>query len=102
MTETNETAVRRSGRIFVQVPVEIVLDSTGRTVAYAASTVDFSTLGARVQTRAALVAGQHVSLIWAGAAPRRLLSQVVWCAAGRADRFREAGLQFLEPFQVAA
>jgi len=102
MTEMNETAVRRSNRIFVQVPVEIVLDSTGRTIAYAASTVDLSTLGARVQTQAALVAGQHVSLIWAGAAPRRLRSQVVWSAPKHADRLREAGLRFLEPFQAAA
>lgn len=102
MNESTETATRRSDRIYVRVPVEIVVDSEGSRISYSASTVDFSTHGARVQTKIALVPGERVSFIWHGAKPQQLLSQVVWSAPGRPEQWREAGLQFLEPLQIAA
>jgi hypothetical protein len=102
MNQTTETATRRSDRIYVRMPVEIVVNSEGAKISHAASTVDLSTLGARVQTRVALVPGEQVSFIWHGATPQQLPSQVVWSAPGHSEQWREAGLQFLQPLQVAA
>lgn len=102
MNDATESAKRRSDRIYVRMPVEIVVDSEGSRIAYPASTVDLSTLGARVQTKVALVPGEQVSFIWRGATPQSLPSQVIWSTPGRSEQWREAGLQFLQPLQVAA
>ena len=102
MTQATKTAVRRSARIYVRMPVEIVIDSEANQTAYPASTVELSTHGVRVQTEVALVPGEHVNFIWRGATPRQVPSQVVWSSQGQTERWREAGLQFLEPLQVAA
>lgn len=102
MNQMNDTATRRSDRIYVRMPVEIVVDSDGTKISYPAATVDFSTLGARIKTKIALVPGEQVGFIWHGATPRQLPSQVVWSAPGRPEEWREAGLQFLQPLQVAA
>lgn len=92
-----ESATRASSRIYVRVPVEIAVDSNGTTTSYPASTVDFSTLGARVQTELPLAPGARVNFIWRGPAPRSLPSQVVWSAPAHLDQGHEAGLRFLEP-----
>lgn len=102
MNGTTEAATRRSERIYVRMPAEIVVDSDGTKTSHPATTVDFSTLGARVQTRIALVPGEQVCFIWRGATPQQLPSQVVWSAAGHLEQWREAGLQFLQPLQVPA
>jgi hypothetical protein len=100
MPQATETAVRRSARIFVRMPVEIVVDSETTHMAYPASTVDLSAHGARVQTKIALVPGERINFVWRGATPQRVPSQVVWSAQGQPEQWREAGLQFLEPIQV--
>jgi hypothetical protein len=97
---TNESAIRASGRIYVRVPVEIAVDSNGTTTSYAASTVDFSALGARVQTDSPLAPGARVNIIWTGPAPRSVPSQVVWSAPAHLDQGHQAGLRFLEPLPV--
>jgi len=102
MTQATVNAVRRSARIYVRMPVEIVVDSETHQIAHPASTVELSVHGVRVQTRVALVPGEHVNFIWRGATPRRVPSQVVWSAPGQSDHLGEAGLQFLEPLLVAA
>jgi len=102
MNQATETSTRRSDRIYVRMPVEIVVDSQGNKVSHAAATVDFSTHGARVQTKAALVLGEQVRFIWSGAKPLQLQSRVVWSAPGRPEQWAEAGLQFLEPLPIAA
>lgn len=100
--KANESAIRQAKRIYVHVPVEIVVDSDGAKISYPASTVDFSTHGARVRTNIALVPGEHVSFIWHGAMPQSLQGQVVWSAPSQPEQPREAGLQFAQPLQIAA
>lgn len=92
-----ESAVRASSRIYVRVPVEIAVHSHGTTTSFAASTVDFSDLGARVETDSPLAPGARVNLIWTGPAPRSLPSQVVWSAPVHLDQGHQSGLRFLEP-----
>jgi hypothetical protein len=94
---TTESAIRASSRIYVRVPVEIAVDSHGTTTSYAASTLDFSSLGARVQTDSPLAPGARVNVIWTGPEPRSVPSQVVWSAPANLDRGHQAGLRFLEP-----
>ena len=94
---TTESVIRASSRIYVRVPVEIAVHSQGTTTSHAASTVDFSNLGARVETESALAPGTRVNLIWNGLAPRSVPSQVVWSAPAHLDRGHQAGLRFLEP-----
>ena len=97
---TNESAIRASSRIYVRVPIEIAVDSNGTTTSYAASTVDFSALGARVQTDSPLAPGERVNIIWTGPASRSVPSQVVWSAPAHLDQGHQAGLRFLEPLPV--
>lgn len=94
---TTESATRASSRIYVRTPVEIAVDSNGTTTSYAASTVDFSNLGARVETDTPLAPGTRVNFIWTGLAPRSVPSQVVWSAPAHRDQGHQAGLRFLEP-----
>jgi len=94
---TTESAIRASARIYVRAPVEIAVDSNGTTTSYAASTVDFSDFGARVETESPLVPGARVNFIWTGPSPRSVPSQVVWSAPAQLDRGHQAGLRFLEP-----
>ena len=94
---TTESAIRASSRIYVRVPVETVVDSRGTTMSYAASTVDFSDLGARVETESPLVPGARVNFIWTGPEHRSVPSQVVWSAPAHLDQGHQAGLRFLEP-----
>jgi len=94
---TTESAIRASARIYVRAPVEIAVDSNGTTTSYAASTVDFSDFGARVETESPLVPGARVNFIWTGPSPRSVPSQVVWSAPAQRDRGHQAGLRFLEP-----
>jgi len=102
MNESTESPIRQAKRIYVRVPVEIIVDSEGAKISYPASTVDFSTHGARVRTNIALVPGEHVSFIWHGAMPQSLQSQVVWSAPGHPEEAREVGLEFAQPLQIAA
>ena len=94
---TTEPAIRASKRIYVRVPVELAVDSHGTITSYAASTVDFSNLGARVETDSPLAPGARVSIIWTGPEPRSVPGQVVWSAPAHLDRGHQAGLRFLEP-----
>jgi PilZ domain len=102
MVEGAVAAIRRSARIFVHVPAEIVVDSEGTHVSYPAATVELSAHGARVQTNVALVPGERVGFIWRGATPRQFPCQVVWSGQAQSDRSPEAGLEFLEPIQASA
>lgn len=102
MAQATDAAIRRSPRIFVRMPVEIVVDSEENQTAHPASTVELSVHGARVQTNVALVPGERVNFIWRGATPRQFPCQVVWSAQGQPEQSPEVGLEFLEPIQVGA
>ena len=101
MNEATQTPTHRSDRIYVRMPVEIVVGSQGNQISHAATTVNFSTHGARVQTKVALVPGEQADFIWHGAKPQQLQCRVVWSAPGRLEQWQEAGLQFVEPLRVA-
>jgi PilZ domain len=102
MVVSTESAHRRSNRIYVHVPVTIVVDSQGARVTYEATTVDLSTLGMRVRLNVAMVPGEHVDLILAGRSQKPFPSEVVWAAEAAPEQGREIGLVFQRPFQDVA
>jgi len=102
MDEKAGSSIRRSGRIYAAVPIEVVMDSGEGKIAYPGSTVDFSTLGTRIRTEVELRPGQQVDVIWQGQLLKSLQGRVVWSNAGRPARGVEAGLQFLQPLEIAA
>ena len=91
---------RRSPRIFVHCSVDVVAASKEANNFGPATTVDFSNLGARVQTKIALVPGDSVNVIWHGATPRSFPCQVRWSSPARPEQWHEAGLQFLNPLPI--
>jgi hypothetical protein len=97
-----ESTTRRSERIYIRMLIEVTIDSEGSLRYYPASTIDFSPLGARVQTEIALLPGSRVNFIWRGATPQSFPSEVIWSAQGRMEQGHEAGLQFLQPIALNA
>ncbi|HKV04583.1 MAG TPA: PilZ domain-containing protein [Candidatus Acidoferrales bacterium] len=100
MSRAAELMNRRSDRIFVRLPADISFHSQDGPVSYQAATIDFSALGARVETVATLVPGDSVQLILSGKARPPLPSRVVWSARRGPDRQAESGLEFLQPLRV--
>ena len=100
MPTSNESS-RRSQRIYVNMPIRVVVDFEGTDVAHEMTSVDFSTLGIRVRSSIAMVPGEHVGCVvpgWQAAVPGR----VIWSAPARAQQQRETGIEFLKPFQTRA
>ena len=99
MPTSNESNRRRSQRIYVNMPISLVVDFEGTDVSHEMTTVDFSTLGIRVRSSIAMVPGEHVGCVvpgWRTAVP----SRVIWSAPARAQQQRETGIEFLKPFQA--
>ena len=101
MQDVTASTARRSDRIYVQMPVNIVVESDGAAISHPATTVDFSDRGARVQTSAALVQGAQIQLILSGRKYPPLPSRVVWMGHARPNQPQEAGLEFLQQLQVS-
>lgn len=99
MSLTSPPVLRRSKRIHVQMPVDIVAEVQGAQVHHEATTLDFSTLGVRVQSSATLAPGERVQCVLEGT-DRAIPSQVIWAAPPSAQQTREMGLQFLTPFRT--
>ena len=100
MSTTMPAVLRRSQRIHVQVPVDIIVDVLGKQVRYEATTVDFSDLGVRVRSSVGLAPGTRVRCI-VGGANGAVPSQVIWAAPPSAQQICEIGIQFLTPFPSA-
>jgi hypothetical protein len=88
---------RRCERIFVKMPVSLLVESQGTKIAHEASTVDFSQRGVRVKSRVPLWPGQNIELIPSGSPRCSVPGRVIWVHATSANRAGEAGLEFLQP-----
>jgi len=102
MSDVSVTITRRADRIYVRMPINIVVESQGAPVSHVATTVDFSVCGARVQTDAALVQGEQVQFILSGRKHPPLPSRVAWAKQPRPHQLQEAGLEFLQPLQLSS
>ncbi len=88
---------RRSERIFVRLPVTLLVDSAGERVAQDAYTVDLSQLGVRVRTELTLAPGQAVDVFSNRGLKSPIPSRVIWVGQHGAPQHGEAGLEFLRP-----
>ena len=93
----NQSNTRHSNRIYVRVPIGIAIEWGAAISSCEAATSDFSPLGARVETKIALVQGTRVNIVWSGSRSRSFPSEVIWSAEVRGGQGHEAGLKFLEP-----
>ncbi len=92
---------RRCNRIYVKMPISLLVESQGAKVVHDTSTVDLSHRGARVRARIPLWPGQSIEVI-ANTGPKLAVpSRVVWVHATSADQDGEAGLEFLRPLPAA-
>jgi hypothetical protein len=88
---------RRSDRIFVRLPVTLLVDSDQERVAQDAFTVDLSQLGVRVRTDLSLAPGQSVDVFPNRGLKHPIPSRVIWVGEHGAPQHGEAGLEFLRP-----
>jgi hypothetical protein len=94
------TEDRRATRIFVRMPVMLLVKFEGRKAGHYSITVDISQRGARVRANFPLWPGQIVDML-PGKSPGSVLpSRVVWVNAGSSGQEDEAGLEFLHPLAV--
>jgi len=96
MSVTTDAGNRRTQRIYVKMPVSVIVDFQGTPVAYEMTTVDFSIRGVRVQGHIALVPGEHVECVVVGSHDP-VPSRVVWAAPAGPRQKRESGIEFLQP-----
>ena len=88
---------RRSDRIFVRLPITLLVDSQNERIAQDAFTVDLSQLGVRVRTDLSLSPGQPVEIFPNRGLKYPIPSRVVWVGETGAQQHGEAGLEFLRP-----
>ncbi|HEV2383034.1 MAG TPA: PilZ domain-containing protein [Terriglobia bacterium] len=91
----DQPARRRSARIHVRIPIEIVAQSEGAEVSYKATTVDFSPLGARIRGSMAFLSGGRVKLVAGQESSESWPCRVAWMAAIENAGNSEVGLEFL-------
>ena len=65
-----------------------------------ACTVDVSTLGARIRSELALTPGQMVEVVPVNGA-ESVAARVVWVGNPASELQGQAGLEFLDPFNIA-
>ena len=93
---------RRSDRIYVRLPVTLLVDSETEKIAQDAFTVDFSQLGVRVRTDLSLSPGQAVEVFPNRGLKHPIPSRVIWVGGQRTLQECEAGLEFLKPLVAQA
>ena len=88
---------RKSRRILVRLPVNLIVDTPGGRETHPASALDLSDLGLRVSSTAALTSEQIVGVIL-NKNPERC--RVAWTGPPGTPKSGQAGLQFLDPLPV--
>jgi hypothetical protein len=86
---------RRSERKQVQISVTLVIE--GDDAEFAAKTVDFSPLGVRIESDAALAPGQPVRLLLGTDPGYFVQARVVWVGTADSPLASQAGFEFLSP-----
>lgn len=88
--------LRQSMRIPVIISIGLLVESEHFRVEHRASTIDFSDLGARLRTRAALLPGETIGIIISGDSRHAISARVVWAQRVEGDLSSLAGVAFLE------
>lgn len=95
MTQAAQEVHRRAGRIPSRLPITLHFEVGEATAEQAASTIDFSPQGLRIQTGTALKLGQSVSVVCPWGETPFGNYRVVWVRTAGAHRPTEAGLERL-------
>ena len=92
-------AQRRSERRIAKIAIVVFVDHEHEN-GTDACTVDVSTLGARIRSDLALTPGQMVEVVPVNGA-ESVAARVVWVGKPASELQGQAGLEFLDPFNIA-
>jgi len=90
---------RRSERRIAKIAIVVFVDKEHEGQGSDAFTVDVSTLGARIQSDLALTPGQMVEVVPVNGADS-VAARVVWVGKPASELQGQAGLEFLDPFNI--
>jgi len=94
-----QTAHRRSERRIAKIAIVVFVDHEHERGGSDACTVDVSTLGARIRSELSLAPGQMVEVVPVnGSEP--VAARVVWVGRPASELQGQAGLEFLDPFNL--
>jgi hypothetical protein len=92
---------RRSERRIAKIAIVVFVEKESEREGCDAFTVDVSELGARIQAGVSLIPGQMVEVVPVnGSDP--VPARVVWVGAPASEQEGQAGLEFLNPFDISA
>lgn len=92
---------RRSERRIAKIAIVVFVEKENERDGSDAFTVDVSELGARIQSSISLTPGQMVEVVPVnGSDP--VPARVVWVGATASEQEGQAGLEFLNPFDISA
>ena len=95
-----QTTHRRSERKIAKIAIVVFVDHEREQGGSDAYTVDVSTLGARIRSELSLTPGQMVEVVPVnGSEP--VTARVVWVGRPASELQGQAGLEFLDPFDIA-
>ena len=89
------TNPRRWERAHATIPIRLVLKDKNSKADDAATTMDVSLRGAKVQTCLTLVPGEWVGVVPKGEFPQPIPARVVWVREDEAKHCTIAGLEFI-------
>jgi hypothetical protein len=97
---TSAQPVRRSLRRIAKIAIVVFVEKDSEREGCDGFTVDVSELGARIQAGIALTPGQMVEVVPVnGSEP--VAARVVWVGKPASELEGQAGLEFLNPFNIA-
>ena len=101
MASSAQPAHRRSERRIAKIAIVVFVERDNDREGCDAVTVDVSELGARIQANLALTPGQMVEVVPVnGSEP--VAARVVWVGKPASELEGQAGLEFLNPYNIAA
>ena len=100
MATSPQVTRRRSERKIAKIAIVVFVDHEHEPGGSDAYTVDVSTLGARIQSELSLTPGQMVEVVPVNGA-EYVAARVVWVGKPASELQGQAGLEFLDPFNIA-
>ena len=91
---------RRSERRIAKIAIVVFVDKENEREGCDAFTVDVSTLGARIQSGISLTPGQMVEVVPVNGS-ESVAARVVWVGKPTSELEGQAGLEFLDPFNIS-
>lgn len=99
MATSPQTTHRRSERKIAKIAIVVFVDHEREQGGSDAYTVDVLTLGARIRSELSLTPGQMVEVVPVnGSDP--VVARVVWVGNPASELQGQAGLEFLDPFNI--